>query len=355
MGHLLCLEHGTWNEIGKSPPYNAIGVPAAQLLHDMTITWLDHSTVSHIWPDRLLLPSCCLSVRQSLLLSCLFCRCLHVCLCCSPVRDREGTDELVRREVACRRRPSAGAVSSSCCTTRARPVLNKEKYLCVDESPCTYTPAGLHNTDPWKAKNSKFKSNSKSKSSSHHFMMKNVQDSNSGASIGIGEASVSLCTHTHTLTHRHVCICVQTHVDLFWSNIERVSPRQVDLSSALIFNNTNCWLKHLEFSMADSNNNSNNLFILLLFVHVSCPCMFMSQFSSYIELWFYLFIGNCIWNNLVALFHGKNLQEKFRINICMYSVHTQTHSLGHVWLRQHKMWNPILWYFDICKEEIIMS
>lgn len=83
----------------------------------------------------------------------------------------------------------------------------------------------------------------------------------------------------------------------------------------------------------NSNNsrsyNNNNLFILLLFVHVSCPCMFMSQFTSYIELWFYLFIGNCIWNNLVAFFHGmaKNLEEKLRINLCMYSVHTQTHSL----------------------------
>lgn len=75
--------------------------------------------------------------------------------------------------------------------------------------------------------------------------------------------------------------------------------------------------------------NNNNLFILLLFVHVSCPSMFMSQFTSCIELWFYLFIGNCIWNNLVAFFHGmaKNLEEKLRINLCMYSVYTQTHSL----------------------------
>lgn len=137
-----------------------------------------------------------------------------------------------------------------------------------------------------------------------------------------------LWVYVHTHTHKlqvcaDICVCVCvccTYVDLFWSNIERVSPRQVDLSSALIFNITNCWLKHLEFSMADSSN--NNLFILLLFVHVLSPLphMFMSQFTSYIELWFYLFIENCIANNLVAFFMAHEKKTPRLSNFCLWKL-----------------------------------
>lgn len=181
---------GTWNEIEKKKNRlnNAIDFPVG-LLHDMTITWLDHSTVSHIWPARATcraqaaqlpeLPTY-LSVCPSVWLSLLS---LSACLFVLQSCHRQSVELNV---VASRRQPSAGASSSSSFSARTRSMLNKEKYLCVDQFPNTYTPAGLHNTAPWKAKNFKFKSNSKSKSSSHHFMMKNVQDSNSGASIGIG-------------------------------------------------------------------------------------------------------------------------------------------------------------------------
>lgn len=70
-------------------------------------------------------------------------------------------------------------------------------------------------------------------------------------------ASQSLYTCL-TMTHTH------TQTDTCWpfcTNIERVSARQVDLSSlALIFNNTNCWLKHCQASSM-ANSSINNLFV----------------------------------------------------------------------------------------------
>lgn len=137
-----------------------------------------------------------------------------------------------------------------------RPGLNKEKYLCADQLQAGRLQAEMCLKAEFQIQ---IQFEIKAEPAAQHFMMKNVQDSRLRSVY-----NWHYCTASQSL---YACLTVtHTHTDTCWpfcANIERVSARQVDLSSlALIFNNTNCWLKHCQaFSMA--NSSINNLFVCL--------------------------------------------------------------------------------------------